>query len=63
LPGRLQAFACDDRLTYRERRAIIAALGAEMDTGTPEGANSKLAIAGYLTRFDAGEIACAQPAP
>ena len=39
LPGRLQAIACDDRLSYRERRAILVALGREMDRTTPDGAN------------------------
>src|SRR5262249_209852 len=32
LPGRLQGIACDQRLTVRERRGIIAALATEMDT-------------------------------
>lgn len=58
LPGRLQAIACDERLSYRERRAILAALAAEMDTSVPEGAQSATAIKSFLVRFDAGEVAC-----
>ena len=58
LPGRLQAIACDDRLTHRERRAIIAALAAEMDRATPEGRSAVTSINGFLTRFDAGGVTC-----
>lgn len=58
LPGRLEAIACDARLTYRERRAIIAALSAEMDTTTPEGASARKSIATFLTRFDGGGVGC-----
>ena len=58
LPGRLQSIACDERLSYRERRSILAALAAEMDTNVPEGAQSATAINSFLVRFDAGEVAC-----
>ena len=63
LPGRLQAIACDDRLTHEERRSIIAALAAEMDAGTPEGASSRKTINAFLGRLDGGEVSCAKPAP
>lgn len=58
LPGRLQSIACDDRLSYRERRAILVALATEMDTNIPEGAQSATAINTFLVRFDAGQVAC-----
>jgi hypothetical protein len=58
LPVRLQAIACDDRLSYQERRAILAALGAEMDTKVPEGAKAATDITAFLARFDAGNVAC-----
>ena len=38
-PGACRSIACDDRLSYRERRAILVALGREMDPTTPDGAN------------------------
>ncbi len=60
LPGRLQAIACDDRLTYKERRTILAALAKEMDTATPEGANAGKTIDAFVARFDAGDVACAK---
>ena len=58
LPARLQAIACDGRLTIRERRAIIAALAAEMDTTTPDGATAQKSIRTFLASFDAGEVSC-----
>jgi hypothetical protein len=65
LPVRLQGIACNQRLTYKERRAIVAALATEMDTTTPEGANAQKSIRAFLDRFDAGAIACptTPPAP
>jgi len=60
LPGQLQGIACSDQLTYKERRAILVALGREMDTTTPEGASASKMIAGYVAQFDAGEVACAR---
>jgi hypothetical protein len=60
LPPRLQAIACDDRLSYKERRSILVALGREMDSTTPAGASASKLIAGYITQFDAGEVACAK---
>jgi len=59
LPARLQAVACDDRLTYKERRTILTALGGEMDTKTPEGASAAKTIGAFVASFDAGEVACA----
>jgi hypothetical protein len=58
LPGQLQAVACADRLTYRERRAILVALAREMDTAAPEGANAAKAIDAFVERFDSGEVTC-----
>lgn len=37
LPARLVSIACDERLSPRDRRAILEALRAELDTGTPAG--------------------------
>jgi len=62
LPGRLQSIACDDRLSYRERRAILVALANEMDTNVPEGAQAATDINAFVGRFDAGQVAC-KPAP
>jgi len=58
LPGRLQSIACDDRLSYRERRAILVALANEMDTNVPEGAQAATDINAFVGRFDAGRVAC-----
>lgn len=63
LPGRLQAIACDERLSHRDRRGILAALGAEMDTNIPQGAKAAADITAFLARFDAGGVACAKPPP
>jgi hypothetical protein len=60
LPGRLQAIACNAQLSYKERRAILVALGREMDTTTASGASAAKLIAGYVAQFDAGEVACAR---
>jgi hypothetical protein len=62
LPGRLQSIACDDRLSYRERRAILVALAGEMDTNVSEGAQAATDINAFVGRFDAGQVAC-KPAP
>jgi len=62
LPGRLTAIACDERLSYRERRAILAQLAREMETTTRDGANGAATINAFLARFDAGEVACAASA-
>lgn len=61
LPGRLQAIACDERLSYRERRAILAQLAREMDTTLRDGANGAVTINAFVARFDAGDVACAKP--
>ena len=58
LPGRLVAIACDTRLTYRERRAVLVALRGEMDTTTPAGANAATAIVDFLKLYDAGTVVC-----
>jgi hypothetical protein len=60
LPAQLQAIACNDRLTYKERRAILVALGKEMDPATPEGAASAKAINTFVDRYDSGDVACAR---
>jgi hypothetical protein len=58
LPGRLQFIACDDRMSYRERRAILVALGSEMDRTTPDGTNASTAIADFVKLYDAGTVVC-----
>jgi len=58
LPARLQLIACDPRLTPGERRAILVALGREMDTATPEGAAAAARIKTFVSRYEAGEISC-----
>jgi hypothetical protein len=63
LPARLQLIACDPRLTLGERRAILVALGREMDTATPEGAAAAARIKAFVGRYDAGEISCTAKAP
>ncbi len=37
LPARLVSIACDERLSPRDRRAMLEALRDELDTGTPAG--------------------------
>ena len=37
LPSRLMSIACDERLSLRDRRAILDALRAELDTGVKGG--------------------------
>jgi hypothetical protein len=58
LPIQLQAIACDTRLTYRERRAILVSLAREMDPNTPEGVNAAATITSFLGRFDTGDVSC-----
>jgi len=58
LPGRLQVIACDDRLSYRDRRAILVALGREMDPTSPDGANAATAISDFVKLYDAGTVVC-----
>jgi hypothetical protein len=60
LPAELQAIACDERLTRKERRAILAALAVEMDTNVLEGAKAAADITAFLGRFDAGGVTCAK---
>ena len=58
LPIQLQIIACDTRLTYRERRAILVALAREMDPNTPEGATAAATITTFVAGFDAGTVTC-----
>jgi hypothetical protein len=58
LPARLRAIACDTRLTHKERRQILVALGKEMDTDTPGGASAASAIGAFVERFDSGSVVC-----
>jgi hypothetical protein len=60
LPAQLQALACNDQLTYKERRAILVALGKEMNLATSEGASAAKTINGFVIRYDAGDVACAR---
>ena len=50
----------DNLLAYKERRAILVALGKEMDPATPEGAASAKAINTFVDRYDSGDVACAR---
>jgi hypothetical protein len=61
LPDRLGTIACDERLTVAERRAVIEALGAELDTSTPEGRVAEAEIGRFIARFQRpdGGSACA----
>ena len=61
LPGRLQLIACESRLTPPERRAILVALGREMDTQTPKGKSAAGIITTFVGRYDSGEISCTAP--
>ena len=54
------SIACNDQLTYKERRAILVALGKEMDVSTPAGASAAKTINGFVTRYDTGDLACAR---
>jgi hypothetical protein len=47
LPAELDAIACDGRLTVSERRAIIEALGTELDASTSEGRAAQAEIARF----------------
>jgi hypothetical protein len=58
LPIQLQIIACDTRLTYKERRAILVSLAREMDPNTPEGANATATINTFVERFDSGDVSC-----
>jgi hypothetical protein len=58
MPGRLLAIACDPRLTVRERRAILVALGKEMDTATPEGRSAASAITAFVDKLESGAVTC-----
>lgn len=51
LSEQLGTISCDGRLTITERRAIIEALGAELDRSTPEGRAAEAEIARFLARF------------
>jgi hypothetical protein len=65
LPARLVSIACDERLSPRDRRAILEALRAELDTGTPAGRLAAGRIETFLAaRFGQPET-CApiSPAP
>jgi hypothetical protein len=51
LSEQLGTISCDGRLTIAERRAIIEALRAELDTSTPEGHAAEVEIARFLARY------------
>jgi hypothetical protein len=69
LPARLVSIACDERLSPRDRRAILEALRAELDAGTPAGRLAAGRIETFLTaRFGQPETCApispaAEPAP
>ena len=59
LPQRLEAIACDARLSAAEKRGILRALRDEMN-GSPDGRATAARIDEFLTRFEApdGGVAC-----
>jgi hypothetical protein len=61
LPTRLEEIACDQGRSVADRRAIIAALRAELDAATPEGRTQGDRIRRFLDdwdRADGGVRAC-----
>jgi hypothetical protein len=52
LPHLLTTIACNDRLSPRDRRAIIEALRQELDTATPEARAADHVIERFLTDLD-----------
>jgi hypothetical protein len=52
LPDHLQAIACDEGLSIAERRDIIEALRAELDTSTPEARATGTQIGRFLSDID-----------
>jgi len=48
LPSRLLSIGCDERLSLRDRRAILVALRAEMDTSIPQGREAAEEIEAFL---------------
>jgi hypothetical protein len=67
LPSRLSSIACDERLSLRDRRAILEALRTELDTGTPGGRVAAGRIEAFLAAKFGRPEACAsragEPAP
>jgi hypothetical protein len=61
LSDQLDAIACDGRRIVNERRAIIEALGAELDSSKPEGRAAQAEITRFLARF--GQPNGASPCP
>jgi hypothetical protein len=60
LPERLTLIACDDQRSEAERRAVLEALRAELDTGSPEGRDAGETIGRFLAGLerDGGGVAC-----
>jgi hypothetical protein len=60
LPARLALVACDEQRSTAERRAVLEALRAELDTGSPEGREAGATIDRFLARLDDadGGVAC-----
>lgn len=57
LPSRLLSIACDERLSPRDRRAILEALRTEMDPGTPGGRVAAGRIEAFLaSKFGRPEV-------
>lgn len=59
LPARLDAVACDPRLSTVQKRATLIALRDEMNTSA-EGREAGERISSFLTRFESGVPDCAQ---
>ncbi|HEY4394288.1 MAG TPA: hypothetical protein VGP64_09515 [Polyangia bacterium] len=60
LPARLALVACDGERSVAERRAILEALRAELDPGSPEGREAGSTIDRFLAGLDGpdGGLAC-----
>jgi hypothetical protein len=56
LAARMLAIACDERRSVRERRAVLQALGAELDGATPEAREAAASVKRFITGFfDGGD--------
>ncbi len=53
LPARLDAIACDSRLSTADKRGVLTALRDEMNT-SPEGREAAALVSEFLTRFESG---------
>ena len=59
LPSRLLSIACDERLSPRDRRAILEALRAEIDTSIPQGRKAAEEIDAFVASKFGRPATCA----